>query len=665
MSNPESLKALEIKSKLDAPFQFSFDEQKAIATHLRKSILEICTNAGSGHIGGSSSSVELLTNLYFGGNLRYDPNNLKHPNRDIVALRGHLGPLRYSIFSLLGEIEPQELKTYRRLGSRLQGHEEHGMMPGVDLSPSGSLGMLLSYGVGSVITGRSKGLDRLNYIFLGDGEEQEGNVSEAARHAAVIKADNLIAIMDKNGKQLSDPVSKVDSADIEQTWRGYGWDVYEPIDGHNFDEISKAYKWARETFNGKPKLIIANTIKGKCVEGAQDHFNGYHTVDVTPADKVSEAKDKLDIIAEKQSGSMKKVMGSIGLKLNSQPIACDVEKAFQKIKIDIQPTPDTSTSLNYAQGEYFTKLYEFMKSHPEICEHTYFLTADVTLRKMVENLGIDKWVASYHNVGIREQHMIAMSHGISLTDLESRTIINFLDAFTYRSADQLNALTQGGGNVILINDAAGITNARNGRSHQTSGQPGALYSMPGVTMIEPGDVVDMFNCFNWAIGESRGPVVIRNHRAAVSPFEIDPSERNLNNYTVYKTDNPELVIVATGMTVGPSIEVAKRFEKEGYPVRVINVLTPNKLNTDFYEQIADGKPLLCVYNGNPTILRDQIAGALFENSKVRPSRLRSHGFVSGTSGTMDELMKHYQLDADGIYQIAVNMLAGKDKGEIK
>jgi transketolase len=642
--------------ELQAPFNLPIEEQQAVATHLRQSVLDVCQAASSGHIGGCSSSVELMTSLYFGDALRYDPNNLRHPDRDLVAMRGHLGPLRYSIFAMLGEVQPEELQTYRRFGSRLQGHEEHEIMPGVDLSPSGSLGMLLSYGVGASVTARNEGLDRMSYIFLGDGEEQEGNVSEAARHAATLGLDNLVAIVDKNGKQLSDPVAECDAADLATMWRGYGWDVLEPIDGHDLKAVAEAYRWARETKGDQPKLIIANTLKGYGVEGAEKHFSGYHTIDVTPKARVEEAVIRLATEAATQVTERERALGTIAMRLEAGPQPARVEQRFAPAHLNIQPTAETPRSLNAAQGEYFKRLREFMLANPDIHDHTFFLTADVTLRKMVDLLGLDEMAGTYMNVGIREQHMVAMAHGIGLTDPQSRIIVNFLDAFTYRSADQLNALAQGGGNIIMINDAAGIANARNGRSHQASGQPGALYSMPGVTVLEPGDVTDMFNCFNWAIGESRGPVVIRTHRSAVEPFAVDPAQRNLNHYVVHDVERPELVIAATGLTVGSSVEAARELTAAGRPTRVVNVLAPNMLDASFMNHVAEGQPLLCAYNGNPAILRDQVAGAVLSRDGPRPGRIHGHGFLLGTSGMPDELLSHYELDGPGILKRATAVL---------
>ena len=178
------------------------EKLKEISTYVRTTALDVIMKANNGHIGGNMSSVELLTTLYYGGQFHFDDLNDKNENRDRVLIRGHEGPLRYTIFSLLGYIEPEELLTYRTLGSRLQGHEDMDITPGVDITPSGSLGMLLSYGVGSCIANKDKKINSKTIVFLGDGEEQEGNISEAARHASKLGLDNLICILDKNTKQI-------------------------------------------------------------------------------------------------------------------------------------------------------------------------------------------------------------------------------------------------------------------------------------------------------------------------------------------------------------------------------------------------------------------------------------------------------------------------------
>lgn len=171
----------EIASKI-IPLQY-------ISAEVRKWIFRIIRASQSGHLGGPLSSVELLTTLYFGGILRYDPQNPQHPNRDRVLIRGYMGPLRYPILALAGFFPEEWLLTYREFGSPLQGHESMFHTPGVDITPSGYLGLMLSYGTSSAYMAKYEGRPYKTYVFLGDGEEQEGNVSEAARFAAHMKDD--------------------------------------------------------------------------------------------------------------------------------------------------------------------------------------------------------------------------------------------------------------------------------------------------------------------------------------------------------------------------------------------------------------------------------------------------------------------------------------------
>lgn len=637
---------------LEAPFHFSNEELSIISDEVRKGVFEICINVNSGHIGGSSSSVELMTALYFGGNLRYNPKNLRDENRDRVLVRGHLGPLRYKIFSLLGEVTENELTTYRQLGSRLQGHEEWQELPGVDLTPSGSLGMLLSYGVGNAIAAKELRKDYNTFVFLGDGEEQEGMVSEAARHAAHLNLDNLVVILDRNKKQLSDPVTDVDSSDLRKIWEGYGWSVIEIENGHNIAEIQDAYKKAAQI--DFPVFIIANTIKGYQIEGAEDHFSGYHTIStcakVVTELALSEISGKVAHSQEEINRIKETILAIDGIMEGNRE-----SRIFRPIKIDIQPTEKTTTNLDEAQGEYFLKLKDYFINNNDVAT-LFFLTADVTRQDHVQYLHLRDYT-KFFNVGIREQHMLGMAHGLSLSYPDSRIIINSLDAFTYRGIDQLNAISQGESSVVIISDVAGITNSRNGKTHQTAGQPGAILSMPGVTMLEPGDVKDLYNCLNWAIGESRGPVFIRTFRSAVEPFTLRGEiENNLTYYPVHKPKNPELTIVASGYTVSSSLKAAKILEREGISVEVINVINQKELDDNFANTLTSNKPVLTVYNGTPEILQASVTRVIMQSSGDKPSRVYGHGFNYGTSGTTSDLAQKFKLDEVGISEISKQIL---------
>lgn len=630
----------------------SGQELLALSLEARKNVFEICLTANSGHIGGSSGAVELLIALYFGGVLRYAVNSSDN-KRDRVLIRGHLGPLRYKIFSLLGYIDESELCDYRKYGSRLHGHEDHLETPGVDITPSGSLGMILSYGTGCAYAAKCNESTYKTYVFLGDGEEQEGNISEAARHAAHMRLENLIVVIDKNTKQLSNPTRETDSSDLQLIWRGYGWETVVLEDGHSIPLIKDAYDQASAIARRmhKPVVIIANTDKGKELEGHDGHFSGYHTISTCTPQVVKSAIDSISLRIESVEGFLASAKAKISSHKEDYSISKNQDdEVFISVKLDVNPLSTTPPNPDACQLDYFRTLGDKVIKEDVTINPVFFLTADVTRKDHVEQLGIERFCI-FLNTGVREQHTIAMAHGLSLTLPKSRIIINSLDAFTYRSLDQVNAAVQGKSSMIIIGDVSGLTNSRNGRTHQTSGQPGALLMMPGVTFLEPWDVGDVFNCLNWAIGESRGVVFIRIHSSNTKPVQIPNNIRNISWYVVHEPiGDPDLTIVASGITVGSALEAANTMEKESVLVRVINLINHKGLDQSFAKMISNRKPLLTVYNGHASVLQANVAKILLESESNIPSKMVGLGFDFGTTGSLSELLEVYGLDAKGITQ---------------
>ena len=502
--------------------QFDTNDLALLARLARKGVFEICQTAEHGHIGGSSAAAELFVTLYFGGVLRFNPSDPSDPCRDRVLVRGHLGPLRYRLFAWLGWLAETELSGYRRLGSRLHGHEDHLDTPGVDITPSGSLGMLLSYGVGCALAARDMNQEFRTWVFLGDGEEQEGIVSEAARHAAHLNLSNLIVTIDRNRKQLSNPTNECDSSDLAKMWAGYGWNVEEVPDGHNVPSILKAFSAATRSsrHSKKPTVIIAETLKGIGLEGARDHYSGYHTIS-----RVSSAIVRAGIEAIECSIAMddaNRVLQKVAM-LTAEKIPSVQPPIWRPLALNVKTTTTTANNPDACQREYFQSLQQSSILSDFKEGGTYFLTADVTTREAVRELGVSE-LFTFHNVGVREQHMIAMAHGISLTRPSTRILINALDAFTYRCMDQISAALQGKSSFVMIGDVSGLTNARNGRTHQTTGLTAGLLAMDGLTFLEPWDAEDTFLSLNWALGTSRGLVYIRVNSSPVR-FNCKPLAR--------------------------------------------------------------------------------------------------------------------------------------------
>ena len=237
-------------------------ELKDQARQIRRLIIKMLSLAGSGHPGGSLSSTDIVTCLYFSV-MRHNPKNPQWPQRDRFHLsKGHCCPLWYAALAESGYFPEEELWTLRNLGSNLQGHPDW-RTPGVDVA-SGSLGQGLSVAIGMALAARLDQATFRIYCLLGDGEIQEGQVWEAAMAAAHFRCDNLCAILDYNGYQIDGKVKDIMNVEpLTEKWQAFGWHTIN-IDGHNIAEILDAFEQAK-AIKGKPAIIIAKTIKGKGV----------------------------------------------------------------------------------------------------------------------------------------------------------------------------------------------------------------------------------------------------------------------------------------------------------------------------------------------------------------------------------------------------------------
>ena len=237
------------------------------ASQIRRDIVRMVCEAKSGHPGGSLSSTDVMTALYFNV-MKQNPASWTRDgkNADVFILSaGHLAPVYYATLSRAGYFPPAELGTLRKFGSRLQGHPcvETGL-PGI-FQPSGSLGQGLSVAAGFALGKKMDGEKNYVYTLMGDGESEEGQIWEAAIFAAHHKLDNLIAFTDWNGQQIDGPVEAVGGVgDLRDKWTAFGWDVIE-ADGHDFDSILKAFELAHAA-DGKPKMILFRTEMGHGVD---------------------------------------------------------------------------------------------------------------------------------------------------------------------------------------------------------------------------------------------------------------------------------------------------------------------------------------------------------------------------------------------------------------
>ena len=239
-------------------------ELKKKANQVRKNIVTAVYYAKAGHPGGSLSSAEIYTYLYM-EEMNVNPADPRNPDRDrFVLSKGHTCPGLYGVMAEKGYFDREELKTFRHVGARLQGHPSMHYLPGIDMS-SGSLGQGISCAVGMALAAKLQNKDYRTYTLLGDGELEEGQVWEASMFAGAKKLDNLCVIVDNNNLQIDGTIVEVNNPyPIDKKFEAFNFHVINVEDGHDFEQLAAAFAEARAT-KGMPTAIICKTMKGKGV----------------------------------------------------------------------------------------------------------------------------------------------------------------------------------------------------------------------------------------------------------------------------------------------------------------------------------------------------------------------------------------------------------------
>lgn len=255
--------------------QAKSDALREIAKNIRKGVIVGTHAAKSGHPGGSLSISDILAYLYF-EEMNINPETPTMEDRDrFVLSKGHCAPALYATLANRGFFPVEELTTLRKIGTRLQGHPDMTLTPGVDMS-AGSLGLGISAAAGMALAGKIKHKDYRVYTIVGDGESEEGQVWEACMFAAHYHLDNLCVIIDWNGLQIDGPVTQVmNPTPHDKKLEAFGFHVIS-VDGHDFEQLEAAFAEAK-TVKGKPTAIVAKTVKGKGVSFMENKVNWHGT----------------------------------------------------------------------------------------------------------------------------------------------------------------------------------------------------------------------------------------------------------------------------------------------------------------------------------------------------------------------------------------------------
>lgn len=550
---------------------------------------------------------------------------------------------------MLGWLDKEKLQHYRQLGG-LPGHEEMDLTPGVDITPMGSFGMGLSYGAGAALAAKQRGENFTTYVFLGDGEEQEGSVSESARHIATLGLDNLVCIMDKNEKQLSRETAHSDrETDIHKLWESYGWDVVELHDGNDIAQVMETFQLVKSLRGPKPVMVIAHTTKGLGLPGAEDNFCGYHTISSCPPESLREA-----IIEQGQkladSGNSPDSVWELAYEL-SRANKLPVYKPDSPIDftVNFEPSPEEQSMMKGLE-RYRRQLAEYVLSGDN--RPFVSMTADLMKQSLVDMYGFNPPI-NHIDTGVREIHMLATAYGMSVTDPRIRIMVTFAELTAYRGADAFNAFALGHTPVVVMGEGGGLNGSRDGLTHEITSIPGMILTLPGIRMLEPADVRDAYNCLNESLTRYDQPTYIRTHWRKTEP--LPRAEKDVASTTYYEVDpsseHADIVLVGSGLTTQGALEAKRILSNMGLHAKLINVVDIKSLDGGFSEMVDDGAPVLTLYNGYEFILRSAVASALTSRGRMTPSVVKGHGFETGDTGTLEDLIKHFKLDGPGIVSV--------------
>ena len=622
------------------------EELAKIANDLRIDIVQMIGEAGSGHPGGSLSSADVLTALYFGGVMKHDPADPGAKDRDrFVLAKGHAAPALYATLAHAGYFPREELMSLRKLGSRLQGHPDSNLLPGVEVS-TGSLGQGLSISAGLAAGLKLNDDEHAVFTLLGDGECQEGQVWEAAMFAAHNELDNLVAIVDRNGLQIDGRTSDVcDLGDLAVKFQAFGWDVHE-VDGHDIDALIDLLSACKADRAGKPHAVIAHTVKGKGVSYMEDEA-GWHGK-APGADLVAVALEDLGATVDQVMAPVKCDTSSFSTSVEEQsappaiaPKLADAEQAAKK---------------KATRAAFGATLVELADEGVPVVAVDADLTGSTTTKKLAD--ASPEYAQRLFNAGIAEQNMIDVAAGLSLAGNVAFTG-SFAVFGTGRAYDQIrNTVCYSKLNVKIAPTHAGVSVGPDGGSHQMLEDIALMRGLPNMRVLVPADCAAAHAALRIA-AETPGPVYIRMGRAAVPCVYDNDVELQMGRAYVLR-EGSDVSIVACGVEVEQAMNAADILSDQGISAEVIDAFSIKPLDSETI--LASVRKTGCIVTAEEHSVIGGLGSAVAEAlSTTAPAPLEIVGVKDrfGKSGSYEELANYFGLDAAAIVEAVKTVIARK------
>jgi transketolase len=601
---------------------------RELGQQLRVDSIRAAAVTKSGHPTSSMSAADLMAVL-LAKYLRYDWDEPDNPANDhLVFSKGHASPLLYSLYKAAGAVSDEELLTFRKLGSRLQGHPTPAI-PWVDVA-TGSLGQGLPFSVGIALAGKK--LDRLPYrvwTLCGDSEMAEGSMWEAFEHAAFYELDNLVAIVDVNKfGQRGVTMHGWDLDSYAAKARAFGWHTIE-IDGHDVEAIDRAYGEALAEQH-VPTVILARTLKGKGVKEVEDQPGWHGKALDHPEEAVAELGGERNIVVDvakpeageahvfETSGKLELPTWELGEEVATRRAYGDALKALGDARGDVVALDGEVSNSTYAEI--------FAEAHPD----------------------------RYFEMYIAEQQMVAAAVGLQVRKWVP--LASTFAAFLTRAYDFIRMAAISQANVSLCGSHAGVSIGEDGPSQMALEDLAMMRAVHGSTVLYPSDANQTARLVA-EMADREGIVYMRTTRAATPVVYGADEEFPVGGSRVLR-DGDDLAIVAAGITLHESLKAAEELAGEGVNARVIDLYSVKPVDVETLRAAAEatgGRILTVEDHWSEGGIGDAVLEALSDGeSPARVVRLAVHELPG--SGKPAELLSAAGIDAEHIVQAARSLV---------
>ncbi len=659
---------------------YTVDELKQQAALMRGYNLAALCAAGSGHAGGTLSIMDIAAALYL-RIAKHDPENPDWENRDrIIWSTGHKAPSLYLGLAFAGFFPKQDVALLRKLYSPYQGHPHWLKLPGVEAS-TGSLGQGLSIAVGLALAAKLDQKHHHIFCIMGDGEQQEGQVWEAAMEAGHFHLDKLIAIVDRNRLQIDGWVKDVMNVEpLEEKYRSFGWNVV-TIDGHDMQQVVQALATAKtngHATTGKPTVIIANTVKGKGVSFMED-VAGWHGK--TPSvEELTKALKELGVEAqvpvEELFAHARKYQAEVERKLDAKMPKFHRNywwNSAESMKVQMKPTRLGFGQSLAANGD-----------DPRVVCFGLDISGSITISEFYNNK--PERTARWISMGIAEQS--ATSAAVGLAREGKLPVFGTYATFAAaRNLDQIRtSICYGNFNVLIAGAHGGVSVGPDGATHQALEDLFAMCGLPNMNVVVPCDMVETRKATDYLLLKHVGPKYIRFAREATpivtdekTPFVFGKANvirlrRECGNFieafetkleSEYRDECEDLTIAACGPMVPEAMRAAWILKQDfGYETRILNLHTLKPLDTKAIVRAArDTSIVLTAEEHQIGALAWPVASAITESSELYgiPVITGAIGVKDrfGDSGAPWELIKEFEVSAEHIAAKAVELIGVK------